>query len=454
MPRDLRVRRILAMFGKPFSLLRLFAVALAAALLAATLAWRIPFMLWDHLDFAPLYAEWRNGAPLSQTIFWHNHGGHLHTAAYLVLLATTSLSHGQTWLDCLASWALLCFYAVVVFAMCRDTLHLEEGKTRAAAALILFLALYPGHLANLQWGWQVAVFLCLFGAALAIYNLTAENFGWRANLIAMLAAALALLSFGTALALVPIALLAIAMRTELSLARRIVLALPWVLGSLIPIYAMRSDAGLVTQYAGASATLLAARLWGVSHYTLNYLGSGIARFASDLAPWLAALAVVTGAVAVFATKARRAAWPWIGLMLFGLLSAVLTALGRVDEGAQQAFVSRYVSFSSVFWCGWVGLILIATREAPKKSLAWFAVAFVAVFALFNALAMTKRAERMARESRATAAILCANYPNIDRAVLEDMHYAGADAAWERLQVVHALGFAPFDRCAPAADKAR
>ena len=99
---------------KACRLLRLFAALLALALLAATLAWRIPFMLWDHLDFAPIYASWQSGAPLSQTIFWHNHGGHLHAAAYAVLLFTTWFSHGQTWLDCFVSWIFLVAYAATI----------------------------------------------------------------------------------------------------------------------------------------------------------------------------------------------------------------------------------------------------------------------------------------------------------------------------------------------------
>ena len=442
------------MFAKPVSLLRWFAVALALALLAATLAWHIPFMLWDHLDFAPLYASWRNGMPLSQTIFWRNHGGHLHTAAYAVLFVTTWLSDGQTWLDCLVSWALLCGYALVIVMICRATLRFDDGRTCAAAALILFLALYPGHLANLQWGWQIAVFLCLFGTVVAIRSLTLEHFGWKDNAIALLGAALALLSFGTALALVPIALLAIAMRSELSIVRRVGLGVPWLLGSPIVMYALRSDTGLVTRYVGVDASSLAAGLFQLAHYTLNFLGSGVARFATGAAPWLALLAIVGGGIVIVAARGRREMWPWIALMLFGVFSAVLTAFGRVDEGAAQAFASRYVSFSTVFWIGWIGLIAMATPAAVRKPAAWFAFGLVAVFAVINAAEMSESAERLARDSRVTAATVCATYPNLDRGMLENMHYAGADVARQRLQVVHELGFAPFDDCVPKTGEAR
>jgi hypothetical protein len=441
------------MIVRPSSLLRLFAALLALGLLAATLVWRIPFMLWDHLDFAPIYAGWQNGA-LAQTIFFRVHGGHLHTAAYALLLATTWISHGQTWLDCLASWILLCLYALFVFAMLRDTLRLDDARTRASAALIVFLTLYPGHLANLQWGWQVAVFLCLFGVAAAIHFLTAASLTWKTHLLALSGAVLALLSFGTALALIPIAVWAIALRSEWSVSRRVGFMVPWFVVGVAAAWAMHGDAGSIVRHPQAGSVGVIGQAWGVARYALNYLGSGIARFATDLAPWLALLALFTGTAMAVAGRRQVEARPWTGLMLLGLLCAVLTALGRAGEGESQAFVSRYVSFSSTFWLGWVGLLAVTTRDTAKKPVATFAIAAIAVFALVNAVSMTRRAERLAGEAHAQATALCASWPNPDRSLLQGMHYDGADATRERLQVVRALGFAPFDRCTPAEGQTR
>nr|WP_180529220.1 hypothetical protein [Staphylococcus haemolyticus] len=59
------------------------------------------------------------------------------------------------------------------------------------------------------------------------------------------------------------------------------------------------------------------------------------------------------------TAARRwqsALRPWLALMLFGIGCALLTALGRAGEyGPDHAFVTRYVSFSSLFRFGRTGL---------------------------------------------------------------------------------------------------
>src|SRR3982750_1724891 len=85
-------------------------IFLSAYLLVLTMVWHVPMMLWDHLDLAPIYKAWNEG-DLARSGFWNIHGGHLHTAAYAVLLVTTRLSGGEPWLDCLTSWVLLLGYA-------------------------------------------------------------------------------------------------------------------------------------------------------------------------------------------------------------------------------------------------------------------------------------------------------------------------------------------------------
>src|SRR5690606_3672106 len=46
--------------------------ALAALLLAATMAWHLPMMLWDHIDLVPMYEAWQDGT-LASSAFWQVH---------------------------------------------------------------------------------------------------------------------------------------------------------------------------------------------------------------------------------------------------------------------------------------------------------------------------------------------------------------------------------------------
>ncbi|PZQ12087.1 MAG: hypothetical protein DI564_14100 [Rhodanobacter denitrificans] len=425
---------------------RFAAFALALGLALAVWRWHIPLMLWDHLDLVPIYRAWQDGA-LSQSEFWRFHGGHLHSAAYAVLLVTTALSGGQPWLDCMVSLALLLAYAALVLSIARDSLAAVAPRT---GWLVVGFALYPGHLANLQWGWQVAVFLCLLGVVVAIRALSAGSLTWRRQAIALAGAAVAYASFATAIALIPAALTLIALRGELSPRQRLVQAIPWLVAA----------AAVAMQYRLAGPAGGSGAAPGVAvHYLLNFLGAGIARFATDLAPLAGAAGLVSGVVAMLRTRNRRASLPWCGLFVFGLVAAALAAAGRAgDYGADQAFSSRYVSFSSIFWLGWAGLVALAEplRDAVPRRFGAIAWGAVAVLAAINAVHLSKRAAQLGTQTRQIAETIRATHPDVDAALLREIYFDEAAVAAERLAALRALRFAPFTGlpAEPAADAPR
>lgn len=408
----------------------------AGTLLLLTILWQVPMMLSNHLDLVPIYAAWNDGR-LDPSTLLAIHGGHLHALAYAVLLLTTRLSDGRPWLDCVASWLLLIVYAGVVMSFARESFLSGRG-TRALSVLAVFLALYPGHLANLQWGWQVAVFLCLAGVAVAIRMLTLAELTWPRLVAALAAAIAALLSFATAAALIPTALALIALRGELPAKARIAFALPWLaLGALFVL-------GIDAPATSASGL---AHLGDVPGYTLNFIGAGIARFATDLAPWLALGGLVAATWAYAAARNRRESLAWLGLCLFAVFAGALVAVGRAAPfGESHAFVTRYVSFSSLFWLGCVGLMGLRLADRGERT-AQIGIALIAFLALANALHMVKKAYEVGTRSRAIASTIRATYPHVDRALLGEIYFDQPDVAMSRLDMLHALGFAPFD--APA-----
>ena len=409
---------------------------LALGLLLMTLLWSVPMMLWDHLDLVPILQAWQRGN-LADSGFLHMHGGHMHTAAYAVLLVTTTLSGGQPWLDVVVSWLFLLAYAAIVLTFARETFPGDSRRDAGFTALIAFLALFPGHLANLQWGWQVAVFLCLTGVALTIFALTRARLDWRHLLLALPAAALAYFSFATAIALFPTALILVALRRDCSLSRRMAMSLPWIAASVLALLPYRDIPSTGSPLDMATLAL----------YALNFLGAGITRFATDLAPWLALAAMVSGIWAGIRCHRQRECLPWLGLLLFACFAAVLVALGRAAPfGSEHAFVTRYVSFSSLFWIGWTGLIACACRNglpAPMR----IGVALVALLAIANGLHMIRKAEHVSAQSHTTATTIRTTWPQVDRRLLGEIYFDQPEIAAQRLQGLHAMGFPPFDSSA-------
>lgn len=150
---------------------------------------------------------------------------------------------------------------------------------------MIFLALYPGHLANLQWSWQVAVCLCLSGVVVAIFALTRPQLaGWH-TVIALAGALLAVSSFATGIAMFPVALLLIALRIDQTWKRRVLAAMPWVAAS-VPIAMAYAHFVSPKMAHGVPTELL---------YMLDFTGAGIARLATDLAPVLGAVGIAVAA---------------------------------------------------------------------------------------------------------------------------------------------------------------
>lgn len=413
--------------------------AVAALLLAATLAWMLPMMLWDHLDLLPM-VEGLDRGRLAGSGFWDSHGGHLHTAAYAVLLATTLAADGAPWLDGIVSWGLLVLTAAAVLAVAMRTVPATPERPLWLLGLVL-LALFPGHLANLQWGWQVAVFLCLAGAVLAIVQLALPRPGWRSDLLALAGAGLAMLSFATALALVPTALVLVLTRPSLGWAARALRALPWLLlaGLALLPHLLAPGSG-----DGERQPLQLAG------YALNFLGGGIARYATDLAPVLAALslAVVAGMLARRPVTAPMR--PWLGLLLFGAFAAIMVALGRAAPfGTDHAFATRYVSFSSLYWLGWLGLLATAapspgTAAAGRRwrARSWAALVVV-LAALVNAGQLARKAARLSGQAEAMAAEIRATWPDVREDLLRELYFDQPDLARERLALLHRYRWPPF-----------
>ncbi|MGB3392285.1 MAG: hypothetical protein WA956_12030 [Stenotrophomonas sp.] len=416
---------------------RVFTVLAMVLLVGATLALHIGLPLWDHIDLVPIYHALQEG-DVSASGFWRVHdGSHLHVSAYAVLLLTTWLSHGRPWLDCLVSALLMAGVAVLLLRLARRVL--PQGLARGWWFVIGLLAFYPGHLVNLQWGWQVAVFISLLGMVAPVFLLTAPGLRWGGLGAGLLAAVLGVMSFSTTLVVFPVAVVLLLLRPDWSLPRRIAGVLPWLLALAGLVAWLRWD------HAGAA---VARPQWeAMLLYAGNYLASGVLHFSQPLAlPWLGLALVLAIPAACKAPRQRML--PCLALMVCAAGAALLTALGRAAPfGPEHGFVTRYVSYSILFWFGWFVLVLGAFAEQPGWR-RWLRplLLLAAVVGTFNALHMAKKAVVVSRNADAYARQIVSQYPNYDPQLLERAYGPGRDrTAPELLGIWRQYGFAPFER---------
>lgn len=140
----------------------------------------------------------------------------------------------------------------------------------------------------------------------------------------------------------------------------------------------------------------------VAQYFIVWLGNPFCR-GTNVDPLQAAFALgllVIAALAFFLFLAwQRRQWlrsgpgwiqlhPWAMLTLYGLVSGLVAAFGRVGFGIEQAISVRYIGFSSYAYLGLIGLSACLTsppEDAPpfrrRRGLAWTAATalFLAIF---------------------------------------------------------------------------
>jgi hypothetical protein len=118
------------------------------------------------------------------------------------------------------------------------------------------------------------------------------------------------------------------------------------------------------------------------NFFLQWLGSGIGNpwpylakpvrlsWQYSLAWWSGLLVLLLGMWAVWRVwrerPLRTAAWPWLGMALWGLLGGVLVTVGRAELSAEAAFWPRYQLLVYLVYLALVTMILLVLRPSGSR----------------------------------------------------------------------------------------
>lgn len=352
---------------------------------ALTLAFHNPLLVQDGWEIVPFWDAAQRGA-LKPSDFFISHNGHWIVVTRLLLIGIgqlTAMSHLAEAIANLVACGLAGWALVAMLTRAAGGIEMQS-RLPLILGLAAFFIFSLDQAPNLLWGWQIAVFLNLLGALTTIWLLARDALSWPRVAAAGAAAVLCVYDFATGFAILPIGffLICCAPRTP-KLHRALFLGF-WALLS----------AALVTQYvlqvvntgqlATSSEGLANLNLPTLAIYVLTYIGGAIGRFSDGLA---VPLAVIGLGVAAFAltrllrTEAgREAVLGPLALILYALGGGLITALARVSFGIDQALVSRYISFSNLFWIGALALAVLAgstlRSKLAKRSLTTFIVLVV------------------------------------------------------------------------------
>jgi hypothetical protein len=326
------------------------------------LAYGVDIPLTDEWAILPLLRKLAEGRGLAFEDWWHFHNEHRPMFPRMLIVGLARLSSWDITWELRANLVLTALSTALVVGF-YWRLARPAGLTLVPLAVsTLFFSPVQWH--NWLWGWQVEVFLCVFGALLALVLLSVPGLLALAGSVA--AATLSALSYGSGLCVwiagVPLAAFASGGR------------LRWV---RIGVWTAAGAALVYSYFQGYKRlghhpplALVTSEPAGVLGFVAAYLGAPLTQ---DGVPWATAVGAVglLGFVVLVLLAARgalrggRLALLAIALGAFAIGSAIITAQARLGFGAHQAAISRYTSFGLLLW---VSLVLLAeAATVPRRA---------------------------------------------------------------------------------------
>lgn len=341
----------------------------------------VPFS--DEWEWADLvYSEHTHTLTLAR--LWQPHNEHRIFIPNLLLATVDRLGGWDPVRMQLLSLVFLALTQLVIWLLIRRTV--PRGRAAicflSATALMLGLAQHE----NLDWGFQIAWFMCNLGLVAAVWQLTeprksAWPFRW-----AIVAGVLASLCSSQGLLVWPVGLLVIALAGRARITRGTV----WLLAGFVTTAVVRAGSFI----SGAVGHEGFAGVRGFLDYLVVYLGSPIAMSWSYPRSRQAGIVVIVAlaALAVVALRSGRRRRvrlaPWLALGIYAVMSALVTAASRAGLGLEQANTSRYSSISQFAWVAVVAgaCIAIPRGNARRFASAAAVAACVLLFSLVQSVA--------------------------------------------------------------------
>jgi hypothetical protein len=252
----------------------------------------------------------------------------------------------------------VCALCLLLFHLLRRTPGATPVSTLVGWSLMTWLCFAPVQVPNFLYGIEIETFVPGF-AVLAAAAVNLSRFSFRAKtLLNTVLAFVATYTFANGMLLWALAWPLSSPNESLGRAKRWWLAFYALLGAIsVGVYFI----GYHHPPGHPPFVSLVARFRDLAHYLVLWSGN---YFASDVAnPFLLGVCALilfcfASAYALW-TGWRRGDWrtfyPWLLLGAFACATAIITALGRLGFGVEQALDNRYVAFSRFFYIALCGL---------------------------------------------------------------------------------------------------
>jgi hypothetical protein len=341
-------------------------LAAPAAIAAAVWAHARNVPWWDQWGLVPFMAEATQGR-FPPNALWAEVNEHRIPVAMLLQGAIAWATRWDVRGDAWANVGVALGGLAALLALARRTL----GRTEAAWVGLACSVLVFSPVAGVSWtaGWITPAFLAAALAALLAWLLARSRGTWLDLVVQVLVAGAGALSFGSGMLLVVLLPVAVLLRPG-PLERRTLHAL--VAGgagaALVWIYFR----GWVPRPGHPPPVFHADRLDEYAQYALAYVGGAVGAAGLPAAQtWGGSVLVVLGAAGSWlwsrGPDLRAALVAWGLLALFGLGNGLVTAYGRLDNGAHTALLPRYAPTAGLFVASVAAVLAMLTGDLRRRS---------------------------------------------------------------------------------------
>jgi hypothetical protein len=310
--------------------------------------------LWDEWDSVPLFQKVDNHT-LGFSDLWAQRNEHRILFPNIVILLGAYATHWNIKFELLVSFTFSLIAALMLYLF---VLSKIKQRYIALFASILIAAWFYSPIQYENWlsGVQIISFMCIAGIVSSVYFL--DRFGTAKHRnrkllfgAAMVSAIIATYSMGDGLLLWPVGLVILASYRQTKQAFG-----AWIIGGLVTISAYYYHYHATAD--SASTTLFLHQRFSFIKYVLGYIGSSIDSHPNkaDVMGLILILCLVPLLYMVWVRRKMMEKFvPWLSIILLTLMSAVITAVARLNLGVVQSTTSRYTVFSLLYVIGLTGL---------------------------------------------------------------------------------------------------
>ena len=355
---------------------KILALVPLAFLLCMVARYAVDVPYWDQWEFVPLLEKSYHGQ-LTFHDLWAQHNEHRILFPKIIMLALARLT----------GWNIRCELAVnLILALGIFAVFIHQvkitGRKLGIAGLhwaipaISLIVFSISQYQNWLWGWQLQMLLNLLAVVGGIVLLANDAFSWRRFAAAALLGMVATYSFANGAVFWPIGLVILPVVTAGKREKQPAM-IAWLSVSVLTLWSYLYHYQKPEEHPALNLIFKMPVEYG--SFVLKYVGGICAQYAGGSTPTDGDFALVFGLAATLALG--WAGWmlvrkkiadfktllPYFGMSLYSIGSALMTGVGRVGFGSNQAIYSRYCTMVVPLWVSLVVFLVLLRTGGDRNT---------------------------------------------------------------------------------------